>query len=461
MILGVLPRLLHPAVRKRYPNIEKRIARITDSERTMVDLYNGVKGTGVTRQTRMEVVAWTAVCKFHCKLEGGFVRDWVVGEHKFCPNNMINNPKSWVQYVTNYQGQQIPHMHEEIIPADLDCHLSVYHYFDIDKFLDELHKFNIVCRVFREDWRYILLIDENEPTGPFTMDLIEPHVALTHDRIDFDVSNLSLERDFPREIGMRIDITQSPYLIELETVVDNIMNKRFQILRPIDQYVNQRIQKMTLRQWTQHGEPMDYIPRPHFKRYAMLVPLPYKSTLFEELSKTMRKIGSIHIVSIDEIKNPLLEDTYEGMKKIIAKQCKNQGYNPNEQKLFHGTHGAAIQGIVEDGFDDRFFNQAGAWGEVLKKNYFLKFVSYLGHGAYFADDPAKSHKYTQPGSNQERVMFYNKVILGVISTMNATNNTLTSAPQGCHSVKGTGFQYTEYIVYRYAQALPYLKITYK
>lgn len=45
--------------------------------------------------------------------------------------------------------------------------------------------------------------------------------------------------------------------------------------------------------------------------------------------------------------------------------------------------------------------------------------------------------------------------------MNATNNTLTSAPQGCHSVKGTGFQYTEYIVYRYAQALPYLKITYK
>ncbi len=117
-------------------------------------------------------------------------------------------------------------MDKEVVPADLDCHLSVHHYFDIERFLDELHKFNIVWKVFREDWGYALLIDENAPTGPFTMDLIEPHVALTHDRIDFDVSNLSLEKDYPREIGMRIDITASPYLIQLETVVENIIKKR-------------------------------------------------------------------------------------------------------------------------------------------------------------------------------------------------------------------------------------------
>ena len=350
-------------MRKSYPKIEKRIARITDSERTMVDLYNGVKGTDATRETRMEVVAWIAVCKFHCKLEGGFVRDWVVGGYTSPPTGMINNPKGWIQYVTNYKSENIPCMNKEVIPADLDCHLPVHHSFDIDRFLDELHKFNIVCKVFREDWRYVLLIDEDAPTGPFTMDLIEPHVALTHDRIDFDVSNLSLEKDYPREIGMRIDIIESPYLIQLETIVENIMKKRFQILRPIDKYVNQRIQKMNLRHWTQYGELRDYIPRPHPKHYSILVPIPLTSTLCQALSQTMKKIGSIHIISIDEIKNPLLEDTYEAMKKIIAKQCKSQGYNPNEQKLFHGTHGPGINGILEDGFDDRFFDPKGAWGK--------------------------------------------------------------------------------------------------
>ena len=36
---------------------------------------------------------------------------------------------------------------------------------------------------------------------------------------------------------MRVDIQQKPYSIEFETIVDNIKNKRFQVLRPIDQYV--------------------------------------------------------------------------------------------------------------------------------------------------------------------------------------------------------------------------------
>ncbi len=79
-ILGVLPRLLHPKMRKTYPEIEKKISLITDNQRTLVDLYKGVKSTKATRETRMEVVAWIAVCKFQCKLEGGFVRDWVVGK---------------------------------------------------------------------------------------------------------------------------------------------------------------------------------------------------------------------------------------------------------------------------------------------------------------------------------------------------------------------------------------------
>ncbi len=58
-------------------------------------------------------------------------------------------------------------------------------------------------------------------------------------------------------------------------------------------------------------------------------------------------------------------------------------------------------------------------------------------------------------------MFYNKVLLGKESIQNTTNNTLVSAPKDYHSVRGTQFTYAEYIIYRYGQALPYLKMTYK
>ena len=246
----------------------------------MVDLYKSVKGIGVTRETRMEVVAWIAVCQFQCKLEGGFVRDLVVGNHQSHPSD---NPQPWIQYQNNTNGRSIPYMREDIVPTDLDCHLPLNKYFDIDKFQDEL-----------------------------------------------------------------------------ETVVDNTINKRFQVLRLIDKLVRIRIDKMNRRHWTQIGESIDNILRPPPKHYTLLVPLSNTSTLYQALLNRMNHIGSVTIVSIEEIRNPLLEDAYESMKKIIVKECPN--HNPNEHKLFHGTKGDAIKGIVEDGYDDRFFSQGGAWG---------------------------------------------------------------------------------------------------
>ncbi|CAF1077232.1 unnamed protein product [Rotaria sordida] len=85
-----------------------------------------------------------------------------------------------------------------------------------------------------------------------------------------------------------------------------------------------------------------------------------------------------------------------------------------------------------------------------------------GHGAYFADNPQKSHKYTKADENdQTRVIFYAKVLLGIPSVQNKDNSNLTSASIGSHSVQGTGDDDEEYIVYRYGQALHYLKIIYK
>jgi hypothetical protein len=364
---GVSPRLLRVQMRKDCEDIEERISHVTDPKRTFVDLYNNVKGLKATRETRMEVVGWIAVCKFDCKLEGGFVRDWIVGKYTARPTYLINDPNSWIKYETNYFNEKIPHMNEEVVPADLDCHLPTHAYFDIDKFQDELHKFDIKCKVYRENWRYVLLIDEHTQTGPFTMDLIEPHVALTHDRIDFDVNNLLLEKNYTRDLGMRVNIQQKPYLIELETIVDNIKHKRFQVLRPIDKYVTRRINKMVnIRGWQQLGEPFLIEPDPHPHYFAVLVPLHDSSTLYQDLTQKMRMIDTrLQIISIEHVRNPYLEDAYDAMKKIIAKQCK--GFNPNERELFHGTSDAAIKGIAEDGFDDRFFNREGAWG----RSFFL------------------------------------------------------------------------------------------
>jgi hypothetical protein len=58
-------------------------------------------------------------------------------------------------------------------------------------------------------------------------------------------------------------------------------------------------------------------------------------------------------------------------------------------------------------------------------------------------------------------MYYNKVLLGNPSILTAANNALVAAPKGFHSVIGKHSALTEYIVYRYGQALPYLKITYR
>ena len=61
-------------------------------------------------------------------------------------------------------------------------------------------------------------------------------------------------------------------------------------------------------------------------------------------------------------------------------------------------------------------------------------------------------------------MYYNKVLLGKIFVMREIDRELKSAPIGFHSVHGIhpgrpGDD--EFIVYRYGQALPYLKITYR
>ncbi|CAM4976352.1 unnamed protein product, partial [Rotaria socialis] len=327
--------------------------------------------------------------------------------------------------------------------------------FDVEAFLDALYGYGIIAKAFKQDWRYVILIDENTKTGPFTMDLIEPHIALTHDRIDFDVSNLSLEKLYTRDLGMRVDITGSPSSIQLETIVENIRRKEFQVLRSIDGEnrpntsgtVAERIEKMKSRGWKPIGKPLNFIPNPPASYNAILVPYPVSTVLYKNIVTAMETINGARVISIEQIKNPDIESLYEYMKKQISKECRDN--DPNERELYHGTSGDAVEGIINRGYDDRHFSNTGAWG----------------HGAYFADDPRKSNGYVNPDpKTTRRVIFYNKVLLGIESVQTETDATLTAAPIGHHSVHGAGgwpgFQFHEYIVYRYGQALPYLKITY-
>jgi len=357
--------------------MEERISHVTDSKRTRIDLWNGLQGPKSSRETRMEVVAWIAVCIFNCKVEGGFVRDWIVGHYT---NRSKEAPSKWISYKTNPDKVQIPSINKEIVPADIDCHLSVFSYFDIDKFLDFIYKYQIECRVIREDWRYILLFDEHSKTGPFTMDLIEPHVALTHDRIDFDVNNLYIEKDYTKEIGMRVDSEQAPYSIDLEQIIEHIQQKKLRILRPMDDLLQERIDKMTkIRGWTIINPAMHIIPKPPNRYRAILVPLPASFDLYKQIVKQMEDgIGNVTIIKIEQLRNPGLEELYYGMKKLVQSQCDNS--NADERDLFHGTKGNAIDGIKMYGYDDRYSgsttNHGGDWGKN-SMDMFIRMYSFL------------------------------------------------------------------------------------
>ncbi|CAF4078591.1 unnamed protein product [Rotaria magnacalcarata] len=96
--------------------IEENIARITDSTLTPTDLWPRVCGSTASRESRMEVVAWVAVCKFNCNLEGGFVRDWIVANERVRPPLTIQ-PSEWVQFdaITG-----IPSLLKALVPSDID-----------------------------------------------------------------------------------------------------------------------------------------------------------------------------------------------------------------------------------------------------------------------------------------------------------------------------------------------------
>lgn len=179
--------------------------QVTDTKRSDVDVWKLVHSASATRETRMAAFAWVAVTKHDAKLEGGFVRDYIVRgkdgvqrpamPHAPNPAWRISelhrtDPNSWV----DLDGSDIPRMKfPDITPADLDLQLPVTRkqVFDVQKFLDQLHKIGLsVDYIKRQGWRYSMVVDLHRSSGPFTVDIVEPHITLLHDMCDADVNNL-------------------------------------------------------------------------------------------------------------------------------------------------------------------------------------------------------------------------------------------------------------------------------
>ena len=413
---------------------------MTDPERTEVSLWEDVNGENATRVTRMEAAAWIAVTKFGCTLEGGFVRDWVVGGYTMLPNPALKKS----EWVTDADRGALV---EDLVPADLDLHLPKAKEFNIQSLITEYQKIGLEVSYFNADgWRYVVIVDRYTDTGPFTLDLIEPHVAVTHDRLDFDVSNLSCRAGYTNSLGMRVIHPK----LDLDVIVKHILEKKFIVCRHDN--LNVREKKMVeVRGWKKirENENFEYVPNRGHTAGASFDSIFPSSGLWKKIQTALNVVNGT-VTKVEVISNKNLDDLYEALKAQIARE---NGGNPNEMKLFHGTKEQdAIVGIPECSFDNRFFS-----------------TGIFGKGAYFADDVTKCHHYNRRKNTNERVVFYSKVIMGKINDVGlapstSTHSKTTAPPPGYHSITGKYKQsygaFNEYIVYRYGQAIPLARVYY-
>ena len=303
---------------KRNPQIVKRIAKVTDTERTELSLWEDVNGENATRETRMEAAAWIAVTKFGCTLEGGFVRDWVVGGYTMTPDPAIKKSQ-WV----NSHGELV----KDLVPADLDLHLPKAKEFNIQLLMTEYQKIGLeVTYQTGDGWRYVVIMDKYTDTGPFTLDLIEPHVAVTHDQLEFDVSNLSCHAGYTNCLGMRVIHPK----LNLDVIVKHILEKKYVVCRHDNLDVRQ--QKMVqIRGWKKIRES-EYVPNRGEKAGPTFALLKPDSELWKKIQNAVNVVRG-RVTKVQVISNKNLNDLYEALKAQIARE---NGGKPNELKLFHG-----------------------------------------------------------------------------------------------------------------------------
>ena len=177
-----------------------------------------------------------------------------------------------------------------------------------------------------------------------------------------------------------------------------------------------------------------------------------------------RKSQCPEIKAAYSINNNVVQSRYSGYKK----QLTDNGRNPNEKILFHGTvlycdlltrmvecdnTECGICGISQRGFDEN------------KIGHNIPRFQRFGCGIYLAPNSSKCHDYTQ-GSNNVRAMLVCKVALGKSYVLTESQTTLIAAPPGYDSVYGQNspqgaLNYDEAVVYCSEAILPTHVIVYE
>jgi hypothetical protein len=147
-LFGVPP--TRPSEHSGNPGMFERLSRVTSSSRPATELFEYVHGKLATRETRMEVVAWIAVSHFGCRLEGGFLRDWIVTGSFKRPTS--GAPSSWITRHGSVLGR--PELDPNLLPADLDLQVPVrssFGWFDLANFVAQVEKLGITVDFIHQD----------------------------------------------------------------------------------------------------------------------------------------------------------------------------------------------------------------------------------------------------------------------------------------------------------------------
>ena len=421
----------------------ERLHSVTAEQLSEIKIFLKCEGPQATRETRMEIVARIAVQNFGCKLCGGFLRDWIVnGERKY-PSTPA---KDWVIEPGGFVKYEIL---EEVVPRDIDLELPMEKYFDVGRFVAQVREYGITVDYHEHiPQRHVFLLERDR--GPFTIDLIEPHFAVLHTLADFDVNTMCLVA-YQDLIGLKMRYKlQDGSELNVDDIITNCREKKLYTMQPSSGggVIALREKKMTDRKWTKLGQKI-FLPVNPKLDYSVF-PLHDKSEAYicykREIETKIRS-GTAKVRAVYEIRSSIVDGHYNAMLDEYAKTLGDA----NEKLLFHGTDNAVVEAILRGGFDDRFWKSSG----------------YFGRGAYFADDPNLSIKYTSsPAGGGLRSIFVCSVLLGRID--DRSQNPI-SKPLGADFYPGVGFNSVqgrimhgspptlremEYIVYRYGQAKP-------
>lgn len=432
-------------------DMRRRLAAIADADRSDAELLESALGASATRESRMEVLTWIALNRFHCKVSGGFLRDWVVPGRRTDPGGA---PRTWLQFDAK---TGVIDMASGLAPKDIDLHLPYDHDFDLAKFRNVLARFGITIDVAqRQPWRYVLACCVE--SGPFAVDLIEPHVAATLTDVDADVNALYAVGGQPSALGFKVNLEAPPLNMCVEDVIDGILKQRMAQVRHLEHGMMERITKMRGRGWTVQtiDGPDDaaFVPNAGESAAATIVNVPRGDPVFAKLSAEFGAHGRT-VVQVQRVSNFHLEERYRmqavSVKLSIQKRNNSRAPVPdselNEMMLFHGTKGPGIDGIAHGGFMRERIS--GVW---------------FGHGFYFAKDIRVSLNYVQAGA--ESCMYMCRVMLGRAQTLNGKQEPPPTKPAvDHHSIIGLDANkwpgYAEYVVFEPSQALPLYRIFFR